>query len=182
MRMEQKCQEVEEPGTASQHHKSPPPACNCVRGRWRHRGSRWDLCPGVPRQGLAFEPTPSHSMVRAPFSRLHWHWFDRPHIGRCRPCIGSFDLLLSRSCIGSIKQTGRSIPLWTFQPCVWHFSWAGCWFGGAGNVGHQPPRASRTPAAASARAGMDANEWVSCTSTRVATRVSVGVVLEWHIL
>ena len=103
--MVQKCQEeVEELGTASQRHKNPPPTRCCMRGRWRrHRGSRWGLRPGVPWQGLASEPTPSRSTVRALFSRLHRRWgrstlhrFDRPHIGRCRPCVGSFDFLLSR--------------------------------------------------------------------------------------
>jgi len=52
-------------------------------------------------------------------------------------------------------------------------------------MGQQPPHASRTPAAASVRASMHANEWedwVSGTSTRVAGGVRVGVVVEWRIL
>jgi len=108
--------------------------------------------------------------------------------------LGIFGLALGLStsccpvqpCVESIEHPLR----WAVRPLFGRFNlvygglllrWAGriCWrwFGGAGDVGHQP-HGRRTPADTSIHAGMYANKWEGF----VSGTGSVDIVVEWRAL
>ena len=122
------------------------------------------------------------------------HWFGQPRIGLFWPCIGSFDLLLSRSAMRWVDRTsvglfdlslGVSTLCLVFRRCVGLAAYAGA---GSGepvtwDTNHlTPAELPRLRVSVLACMRTNGRDWVSGTSAIAAGGVSVGVVVERRVL